>query len=204
MALPPYEKYPPYQEKDSIVDTIGLWLAGVACVCFLGLVLFHLLTSIGERYGGSAVAVTILVCTGMPLVFLVVRGLLKWYDSWLFDPPLLSGETTAYSCNKGNTTNNTTYTPPKPVKAKTIFSFAKRSYLLAGERKSAPRATFFGRIDGKDVQGTGLYEEQWLNSFEFDSWVAQKERTEAYDAGLVSKTIKKDELVINTTTKVDF
>jgi len=61
----------------------------------------------------------------------------------------------------------------KPLNTGAVSSVKRtfnRSGLLAGEREKAPRATFFGKIDGNEVAEVGDYEPKFLNSFEKNYW----------------------------------
>lgn len=44
------------------------------------------------------------------------------------------------------------------------------SGLLDNERKKAPKATFFGKMDGEEVHSEGPYEPKYLNTFEKQHW----------------------------------
>lgn len=50
----------------------------------------------------------------------------------------------------------------------------ERTVLLAHERDTPPKATFFGRENGKYLHVDGDYEEEYLNSFEMRAWEEKK------------------------------
>ena len=100
-------------------------------------------------------------------------------------------------------TNKNNYVAPKSTITQKVARTVKTSGLLAGERESAPRASFFGRIEGKEVTADGKYEDKWLNSFEFNHWIKQKEYKKALKAGLVDETDEDGLDPVNSITKID-
>ena len=181
----------------------GLWVV-VGIVCFLGFLgLMVGLKRAVEMYGMQT------VCSygfGLLIVSSVISVILtsiyyyvqNWIDRKFGYVP------TKKDYNTVNTSNTATYTPPKEnIINKTTRGF-KTSGLLVGERETAPRAAFFGRLDGEAVESLGKYEEQWLNHFEYSYWLKQNERKQALKDGSLSEIAEPRHPVVHTTTKIDY
>lgn len=190
-----------YDDIWSWTEWLGVTIAGM----FLGVgvigALYMILQSLGKRYGTNTViaSVCIIIVTipiSMCLWILAARWFYRvrrWYDDLFNYTPTINNYYTS-----GNTTNKyvVPYTPKIPIKQ------PKRAYLIAGERKSAPRAYMFGRLEGKPIESTGNYEDKWLNTYEYSYWLQQKEYKEAAEDRLLDENIDKPFPGVQTTTKI--
>lgn len=134
----------------------------------------------------------IALVVGLPLALgLVVMAYWKYRD-WM--------DFGVYDYHKSNNTSNIASTPIHPIKpTKTAYTAG----LLVNERRCPPRATFFGRLDGVEYNGTGDYEDKYLNIYELRVWNKQKTllATPVADSG--AKTTEMLEVTDNFTQNAD-
>lgn len=101
---------------------------------------------------------------------------------------------------------NTTIKPKQPIikgRLSKVYNYTGTvSTLLAGERRSAPRAKFFGRLNGDSIDKEGHFEEKWLNHWEEAYWHKQKDYKEALAAGIVDERPIGEDKMIKTETKI--
>ena len=200
----PYGTYGGYRHED---DRVLMWLVALVFSAVLGLAVFTGLNTLADRYGTEKVAtycflgfVGFIFLSGV--VYAVWVYITELWDKW-FGLPYMN----SYAYNTGNTTNkatNTTYKPPKQTFYGKAARAVKPGGLLENERQKAPRAQFFGRLDGTAVESVGKYEERWLNTYEYTHWLKQNERKQALEAGLVDENPIQQHHSVNTTTKIDF
>jgi hypothetical protein len=111
-----------------------------------------------------------------------VHTLDRWADWWSltgpYDKSKYTGSGTYNTGNTGNTrtiANGAAYKPKKPTEVRmSVWDGWTKPSLLAGERKAPPTALFFGREAGEEIKSQGLYEENYLNSFEKSHWEWRK------------------------------
>jgi len=145
--------------------------------------------------------VIFLVITLWPLFFWVSRYLMECtidgFWAWLFDNGQREDTTADKTYNCGNTSIKRVLLPKQTENKNTYVNKTKRggsvSGLVAGERKSPPRAQFFGRLDGKKVKAVGEYDLTVLNQYELAHWkrVCRQKRQQLDNVPDIATKIKK-------------
>lgn len=193
---PPTRPYGYYGE-----EKLALWLVGMVFTLGTIFLLYKLVTRMVGLYGWEkVVSYSIVGIVGILffsiLVYTLWCGLVAWWDRFFCIYPTAGDY-------KPKNVNNTSYIAPKNNIIKKAARTVKTGGLLAGERERAPRAQFFGRIDGESKECLGKYEEKYLNSFEHRHWLKQKEREEALEAGLVDENVEPGPGTPQILTKID-
>ena len=197
----------PYKEEPlwpALLGLLGMVLGPV--LIYQGYRLFKWLDANYEW--GQVVACIVVGFFAFIIVSVIVWSLataaLKWWDGlwggWGTTPTYPANNT----YNLGNNTNKTTYIAPKPVKSYFSRFGAKTDGLLDTERRKPPRAEFFGRLDGQPVSMQGEYVERYLNQWEYEHWLKQKERDAALKAQLLDEKLENPLPHVQTTTKISY
>jgi len=198
------EGYDPYKYNHG--DKAAIIVASLIVILPLLICIYAFIKRLVVAHGAQIVAswaagIFFAAVVGVGIGLVVWEGI-EWF--WRrycsFDGlPITDKRQNTYNIGN-NTGKQTNIFSPAPKAEKPI----KPVSLLLDERTSAPRASFFGRLDGTTIEEIGKYEERWLNTFELSHWKRQKEREQALMDGLVDENLEIKVPDVQIATKIDY